>query len=198
MHELNSQLVSLRDAYASARMMDAKLSDSLRRGDIDMSILSQSRSDVAQLLPAAKEAGGVDTRALESALRDLNTLIADRDRLLCEFKKDAEADQTSVILERLASGDSAVQVQADLLSSLEKLGDGIRETLATQSKLLDAVLSANQSFVERRVSSPQAMELDRVISRIEKSISRYTSVTSQLQEGLVFYSNLQVHQMSVG
>lgn len=193
MHELNSQLVSLRDAYASARMMDAKLSDSLRRGDIDMSILSQSRSDVAQLLPAAKEAGGVDTRALESALHDLNTLIADRDRLLCGFKKGAEADQTSVILERLASGDSAVQVQADLLSSLEKLGDGIRETLATQSKLLDAVLSANQSFVERRVSSPQAMELDRVISRIEKSISRYTSITSQLQEGLVFYSNLQVH-----
>jgi hypothetical protein len=190
---VNDTLISLRDAFASARMADASISDLLSDHEFksSMELLTRPRAELAALLPGGHGGGGkVDTKALEDSIILLDKLLNERERLVVGLSQQADRDVTDIILARFTT-DSPTKILDDLLAQSSVAVEAIRSSVNAQSQVVDAIMSAHQDFISARHSDPRAVEMGLIMSRIEQSISKFHSTQSRLAEASTFYATFQ-------
>ena len=186
--------LSLRDSYATARMADAAVADLLDSPDFSrtMELLAKDRSELNSSLPSGVGSmTKVGTMGLENALNDLNRTLQERQRLKLQLEAQVNEDLMAEVQRRVSAGEELKKVEAELLGRCSDMSRRMRELVAQQPQLLDSIMSNNQRFVEARRQDPQSALLDLAIAAIERSISQFTTVQSQLSDGLTFYTNLQ-------
>ena len=194
LENIRATFLSLRDSYATARMADAAVADMLERPDFAgaMEVLSKDRAELNALLPSRiGSMTQVGTKALEQALLDLNRSLQDRFSLKQQLEAQVNGDILSEVQRRVSAGEDLLKIEADLLGRCSDMTRRLRELIAQQPQLLDAVVTNNQRFVEARHQDPQSSLRDNAIAAIERSISQFTTMQSQLSDGLTFYTNLQ-------
>lgn len=198
---------ALRDAFATARMTDGSLADTIKEADFieSMQLISLSRPQIVSTLPGASVAkfysltGDINTIALEHSLDDLSALITERDgllnrkdQLLLSLDEAASANLDTIIMKRISAGESSEMIETSLMVTCDEIVSALKSSITRQPALLDAVLKSNQAFISSRMSDPSAAAMDDALAKLERSVSRFYAIQSQLSEGVTFYSNLQV------
>ena len=194
LENIRATFLSLRDSYASARMADASLADTLGSQDFldAVNLLTKSRAELNSSLPSGvSQTTQVGTSALEKALNDLERSLEERQRLKAQLEAQANADIISEVQRRVSSGENLKVIETEFNMRNNEITQRMKELISQQPQLLDVVVTNNRRFVEARTNDPQSAQLDQAISVIERSISRFTTIQSQLSDGLTFYTNLQ-------
>ena len=197
---IRATFLSLRDSYATARMADAALADVLESPEFKraMELLSKDRSELNASLPSAVGSlTKVGTMALEQTLADLDRSLQERLRLKKQLEAQVNDDVVSEVQRRVSAGEELRKIETELLGRYSDMGRRVRELVAQQPQLLDAIVNNHQRFVEARSQDPQSALLDNAIAAIERSISQFTTVQSQMSDGLTFYTNLQARLSSL-
>ena len=189
-------LAGLRATFATARMADGALADTLHSGDFmsAATLLSKSRAELATMAANTTRDRSlrINTGPLEGALAALEGLLKERQCAIDALTALANRDATDVVLARLSAGTSPQDIEAELSAQTTAAVDAVKSTVARQAAVLDAVIRSHDQFSEAWTANDNASSSDRVVAQLEGAVSRCYALQSQLNEGATFYSNLQV------
>lgn len=172
-------------------MENAEKSDSVLEGNLGnigtrkaLEMLDKSREMIEGDMPKKESQEIFDTAPLENELMNLTRLMTIRDAALAKFMGDVE----SVDLDAELSGVLDVGKKMDeLLTKFDQVQIDIADNCSRQEAMLSSIFNLNSQFTAVTGKSTQR---EAYLTNVTSSYTTFTSLKSQLTEGLNFYQSL--------
>jgi len=207
--DIRANVLLLRETYQTARQSDISISATVR--DPSFQTVSQqlllSKEELTKLLPVQPPslidmddfsmvlpAGNSDANVLEQKLLAMADLITEREALVEKLKDFATGKDIAGSLSlKLSSGVdiTASAVSDAYIAHCDEISNKISALQEAQTRLLDEVSVANQAFQKSRATDPVTKAREDIIQKLEQGVSQTFNLSSQLNAGITFYSNMQ-------
>eukprot|EP00048_Salpingoeca_helianthica_P012016 m.173848 g.173848 ORF g.173848 m.173848 type:complete len:838 (-) comp15313_c3_seq12:23-2536(-) len=187
-----ADLAKYRDVLSRSATSDETVATKLAAARDGILLLSKPPEVLASLLPAARPAQGAHPAETElrAALAALDRVRTQRD----ELEKQIGAPESTSITQELLDCSSKNVAEASVIEAhlalLEPHRQRVSALVAESGAALDAVMLANQQYVQSRGSGAAVTERERMITDLTAAYETFVEVTANLTEGQKFYTNL--------
>jgi len=207
--DIRANVLLLRETYQTARQSDISISATVR--DPSFQTVCQqlllSKEELAKLLPVQPPslidmddfsmvlpAGNSDANVLEQKLLAMADLVTEREALVEKLKELATGQDIAGSLSlKLSSGVdiTAPSISDEYIAPCDEIANKISALKEAQTRLLDEVSVSNQAFQKSRATDPVTKAKEDILQKLEQGVSQIFNLSSQLNVGITFYSNLQ-------